>query len=72
MNMYLILNDYVDRAPESPDLTPLHLSVGLNKGRSLQKKCGYTTCILTAAACINKREDELKQHRASHISCKVH
>jgi hypothetical protein len=64
--MSLILNGYRDRGVWiSSSNSVRFLFVGLDEERSLQNKGGYTdellALILDAAACINKREDQLRR-----------
>ena len=51
---------------ESPELAPLGLIMGADEERSIRKKGGYKRRIasshLSAAVCIKKHEDQLKQH----------
>jgi hypothetical protein len=78
MNICLILNDYQNTYVWIPGFKSIRLFVGLDEGRSLQKKVdtpdGFLARILESAACIMKREDRLRRTTRDlrNTSCKLH
>jgi hypothetical protein len=79
INMCLTLNRYQNRAVRISRLNSVRfLFVGLDEGRSLQKKRGYkrrTARSHFGCCCPHKvtwRSTQTKKTRSSHKSCKVH